>query len=391
MDKPKILIFSLAYYPSFVSGAEAAVKEITDRNTDIDFHLITLLFNTKAPREEKIGNVLVHRVGFSGTYISKILFLPLAALKARSLHKKLQFNGLWSVMTYMLVPVVLSKVIGVSAPHILTLQDGDPYDKVFHRWFVRPLVPLIDWGFRHAKIVQVISNYLGTWPEKRGYTGEVVLIRNGANPKNLKSEFDVEAAKNIANELRKQEGDTFLLIVSRLVHQKGVDTIIKALSLLPENIRFVVVGGGPDEKMLHELAQKEGVGERVHFVGPVNREEVANYRNRIVADIFVHPSRSEGLGNSVLSAMAAELPVIATREGGLAEFIFDKGDNEMRQTAWAVEKNNPVQIAEAVSYILTHPEEVAEVTKRARAMVEKEYNWEVIAKEMREKVFSKVI
>jgi len=61
----KILIFSLAYYPSFVSGAEAAVKEITDRidPSEITFHLLTLRFEPDALATEQIGNVTVHRIG----------------------------------------------------------------------------------------------------------------------------------------------------------------------------------------------------------------------------------------------------------------------------------------------------------------------------------------
>src|SRR3989338_3835975 len=133
----KILIFSLAYYPSFVSGAESAIKDITERISplDIEFHMITLLFDKAAPREEQIGHVRVHRVGFGGAYLSKMFFIPLAAFKARSLHQKLRFDALWAMMTYMLFPTVLAKWLGVRAPHILSLQDGDPYEKVFKRWF----------------------------------------------------------------------------------------------------------------------------------------------------------------------------------------------------------------------------------------------------------------
>src|SRR3989344_7903810 len=184
----RILIFSLAYYPNFVSGAEAAIKEITDRidPKDIEFHMITLLFDKTQNRKEVIGNVNVHRVGFGGAYFSKILFIPLAALMARRLDKKYHFNGLWAMMTYMLLPVVFSRIIGVRAPHILSLQDGDPYEKVFKRWFILPLVPILDYGFRTAAIVQVISAYLGTWPAKRGYRGLIEVIYDGANPRDLK-------------------------------------------------------------------------------------------------------------------------------------------------------------------------------------------------------------
>jgi len=75
----KILIFSLAYYPQ-VGGAEVALKEITDRIPDIEFHLLTLRFNAADVAEEKIGNIFVHRIGRgNSSYASKILFIPRAA------------------------------------------------------------------------------------------------------------------------------------------------------------------------------------------------------------------------------------------------------------------------------------------------------------------------
>ena len=153
----KVLIFSLAYYPRHVSGAEAAIKEITDRINDIEFHLITLRFDAADARAEQVGNARVYRVSTGPLLVSKLLFPVLAALKARSLNRTHRFDSLWAVMTYMLLPVVLAKALGVRAPHILTLQDGDPYEKVFGRLRILPFLPLIDYGFRTARIVQAIS------------------------------------------------------------------------------------------------------------------------------------------------------------------------------------------------------------------------------------------
>jgi len=51
----KILIFSITYYPSYVGGAEVAIKEITDRNKDIEFHMVTLRFDRNLPKKEKIA------------------------------------------------------------------------------------------------------------------------------------------------------------------------------------------------------------------------------------------------------------------------------------------------------------------------------------------------
>ena len=70
----RILIFSLAYYPH-VSGAEIAIKEITDRilPETIEFHLLTMRFNRTDISEEKVGNVMVHRIGGGNSYLSKAL------------------------------------------------------------------------------------------------------------------------------------------------------------------------------------------------------------------------------------------------------------------------------------------------------------------------------
>ena len=383
-----ILIFSLAYYPSHVSGAEAAIKEITERidTEEYEFHLVTHLFDTSAARVEKIANVTVYRVGFGGAYLSKILFVPLAALKARSLHKKIHFTGMWAMMTYMLMPLTIARWLGVRVPYVLTLQDGDPYDKVFGRWFIKPALPLIDKGFKNARIVQVISEYLGTWPKLRGYKGEVVLIRNGANPKNFQQFYSSEELQSVRTKLGKKDGDFYLFIAARLVYQKGIDAVIKALPLLPQHVKFLIAGGGPEEAMLKTLADELGVSGRVIFLGSLERDDVPKYRNTIVSDAFVHPSRSEGLGNSVLSAMAGRLPVIATQVGGLADFIFDKKSSRPA-TAWAVDPDAPEQIAAAVRDIMNDEGKVAQRTQNARTMVEREYHWDRVAKDMKEKVF----
>ncbi|MBX2866346.1 glycosyltransferase family 4 protein [Candidatus Kaiserbacteria bacterium] len=379
----KILIFSLAYYPRFTSGAEAAIREITDRIEDIEFHMITLRFGREDVVYEKVSNVHVHRVGFGSLYVNKVLFPLLAALKGISLHKKHKFDALWAMMTYMLLPVALMRVFGTRVPHVLTLQDGDPYDKVFERWFIRPVVPLLNLGFRTAKVIQVISTFLGTWPKKREYTGPVELIYNGANPKDLHPEDVTKEIKVLHEKWNKKEGDIWLVNTARLVYQKAFDDVIRALPDLPENVKFLIVGSGEDREMLEDLAKELGVDERVMFTGQIDRSEVTLYRR--ASDIFVMPSRSEGLGNAGLSAMASRLPMIATREGGLAEYVVDG------ETGWVVKKDSPEDIARAIQDVLNNPEKVEKITESARKMVLEKYDWDKVAEQMRERVFAKVL
>ncbi len=387
----KVLIFSLAYFPTHVSGAEVALKEITDRiaSSDIEFSMIAHRFDTAAPAQEQVGNVMVYRVGFCSGYLSKIFFIPLAALKARTLHRAHPFDAAWVMMTYMLLPLIGARAIGVRTPYLLTLQDGDSYEKVFERVRIRPAAPLLDYGFRHAAIIQTISTHLATWPSKRGSQVPVVVVPNGFSPASAK-EYPAEEIEKLKQEIGKKEGDIFLLSVSRLVQQKGIDTIIRALPLLPPNIHLLVVGDGAERDKLEALMRELKVNERVVFVGQVDRTMTAKYRN--VADIFVSPSRSEGQGIAFVSTMVSGLPLIATQEGGIRDFLFDAKRNPDRPTTgWAVDTDSPKQIAEAVQDIIAHPDHARAVVATARAYALEHFDWDVIARTMRDQVFAKVL
>lgn len=396
----RILIFSLDYLPGTISGAEAAIQEITDRidPAEIEFHMVTLYYDSAVPRVGKIGNVLIHRVGLFGKphasleerrkfplHYNKHFFQFAAALKAYFLHRRYRYDGAWAVMAHGTgVPVSLFNVL-TGVPYALTLQEGDPPEHIER--IMRPVWLLFRRAFTHAHVVQPISEFLGAWARRMGYSGRMELIRNGANPESLKPTFAEADVVALKQRLGKKEGDIYLVNTARLVHQKGFDTTIRALPLLPANIKLLVVGGGPDEESLKNLVHELALEERVVFTGQVDRSIVTQYR--MAADIFVGPSRSEGLGNAFLSAMACRMPVVATQVGGIADFLFDaKRNPEKGTTGWAVDPDSPEQIAAAVEEILANPEGVREVTDRARKMVEEEYDWDFIAKKMQEQVFS---
>jgi glycosyltransferase involved in cell wall biosynthesis len=397
--KKRILIFSLSYYPSFVSGAEAAVKEITDRISpdDIEFHLVTLRHDRALLREEQVGHVTVHRIGLSGqspTFedlgrwplkLNKPLFQFAAAWTASRLHHKYRFDAIWALMAHSSgVPAALFKLFHPRVPYLLTLQEGDPIPHI--EKVMRPLWPLFTRAFTLADIVQAISSHLADWARARGFKGPLKIIHNGANPRDVHGNVSPEEIERAKRAIEKKPSDIILINTARLVHQKGHDTTIRALPLLPENVRLVLVGDGPDEAELKALAEELDVSRRVTFTGRVDRSQVTAYRK--AADIFVGPSRSEGLGNAFLSAMASRLPVVATQEGGIAEFLFDAKRNPNREsTGWAVDADKPDQIAAAVAHILANPEEVRRTTEHAREMILRSYDWDAVAKEMRQRVF----
>jgi glycosyltransferase involved in cell wall biosynthesis len=380
MPPKRILIFSLAYFPH-VGGAEVALKEITDRIApeDIEFHMLTLRLGDE-PREEKIGNIFVHRVSGGPSYLAKIFFVPRAAFAARMLDRTHRFDALWAMMSYMLFPLVLSSL---DRPYLLTLQEGDPFEHVFRRWFIRPFAFLLSIGFRRATAVQAISNYLLTWAKQLGFRGQGEVIPNGVDTAHFAHDYPEEDIASMRQSLGKKQGDVFLVTTSRLVYKNAIDDVIRALALLPANMHFMIYGVGREEANLRALAQELGVYGRVRFLGQISHAEMPLALK--ACDIFVRPSRSEGMGNSFIEAMAAGLPVIATQEGGIADFLFDaKRNSDKPTTGWAVSAAAPQEIKAAVEEILAHPEQIEKVTQDARTLVRERYEWNLIASHMKE-------
>ena len=369
----KVLIFSLAYYPH-VGGAEVAIKEITDRISDIEFHMVTMRFSSHDPAEEKVGAIHVHRVGLGSSYLAKILFIPRAALVARTLHAKERFGGAWAMMSYMLLPLVLMRLMGASIPYAVTLQEGDTYEHMFARLRILPFMPFLRSGFAHATAVSALSTFLAQWAKGMGYKGSVEVVPNGADIQKFTPPEGWASGTKIAHQ------GTVLITSSRLVHKNAVDDIIRALPLVPE-VTLKVAGVGQDEQMLKALAQELGVSERIEWLGYVGHNTLPALL--WAADIYIRPSRSEGFGASFPEAMAAGLPVITTQEGGLKDYITS-------DVAWPVKKDSPKEIAMQIKAILSNLEATKEVTERARTMVAGKYDWSLIARDMREKVFSRL-
>jgi glycosyltransferase involved in cell wall biosynthesis len=380
-------------YSPFWGGAELAIKEITDRisSDEIEFDMITLRADAQLPRVERVGNITVYRVGparkgityeslvHSPWYLIKTLYPLLASWKAHSLHRHKPYDTMWCLMTYMGFPAVLARMFGMRVPFVLTLQDGDTFSHITKRLRIKVVSPLLKKVFRDATRVQVISNYLGTFAKQMGYKGEPFLIPNGASVSEfLKSDIPSE---QIRAEWGFSSEDIVLVSTSRLVHKNALDIVIQALPLIPKKVHFINLGLGPDRQKLEKLAEDLGVAHRVHLLDHPGLKKLPSYLR--ASDIFIRPSRSEGFGTSFIEAMAAEIPVIATQVGGIADFLFDAHRNpDVATTGFAVDVDSPEDIARTVQHILDSPDEVQTVVRNARKMVVEKYDWDVIARDI---------
>lgn len=396
-DIKKILIFSTAYYPKFVGGAEVAVKEITDRMTPLpgergyEFHLVTLRLDKNLPKEEKIGNIFVYRVGFAGEmkesadslrfplHYNKYLFPFISAYKAIRLSKRHSFSLVWAIMAnYAGFGALFFKLLKPKIPFLLTLQEGDPINYIKRR--VLPVYPLFKMIFKRADGIQAISNYLADFGKSMGFRGKSWVVPNGVDIKKFDIDLSLEEKERIRKELNLDTEDIALVTTSRLAVKNGVGDVIKALPKLPENIKFVIFGEGYLEKELKELARNLDVSKRVNFKGYVSHLEMPKYLK--ACDIFIRPSLSEGMGNSFIEAMAVRLPVVATPVGGIVDFLRED------ETGYFCQPENPISVAAAVRRVI-NDEQRNSIIERAHKMVSERYNWNLISKQMAE-IFSKI-
>lgn len=148
---------------------------------------------------------------------------------------------------------------------------------------------------------------------------------------------------------RNDRRNTRILFVGNVSIAKGVGTLIRSFAEFANvaDATLTLVGEGPDTSSLSLLADRLGVSGRIRFLGRIPHEGVPDAMHQ--ADLFVFPSFSEATPRAIMEAMAMELPVIATRVGGIPE-IVDEG-----RTGLLVPPARPKALAQAIVWALGNP------------------------------------
>jgi glycosyltransferase involved in cell wall biosynthesis len=159
----------------------------------------------------------------------------------------------------------------------------------------------------------------------------------------------------------------FFLFVGRLDDPvKRVSALIRIFAALAReqpDIDLLIAGKGPDEEKLRRLGEEQAPG-RVRFLGWVSRDE-AKARLYNVADSLILNSRSEGFPTVVGEAMACGTPVLSSRVGGVAELVVEG------QTGWMFPAGDEEALRAKMSYVSTHPQDVAAMRPHVRGLAER--------------------
>jgi len=168
-------------------------------------------------------------------------------------------------------------------------------------------------------------------------------------------------------------GPPVLLSVARLVPDKDHDTLLAAFAHLrashPE-AELWLVGNGPRRPGLEQKVRDLGLAPQVKFLAPAR--DIRHLYQR--ADIFVLSSVAEALPNVILEAMAAGLPVVATRVGGLPEAVTPE------VTGLLVEPRNATGMAQALARLLAEPETRKSMGRRGRERAVAEFSFAVMVR-----------
>jgi glycogen synthase len=175
------------------------------------------------------------------------------------------------------------------------------------------------------------------------------------------------------------EGRTVLGFIGSYYAYEGLDALLEAGAMLRAsvpNLAILLVGGGPEEARLRQLAAERGLGETVVFVGRVKLQEVSSYYRAI--DICVFPRRRMRLTDLVtplkpLEAMAHLKPVVASSVGGHRELV------RASETGYLFAPDDAAALASCLRTVIADPEGRARIAANGRRFVETERNWDAVA------------
>jgi len=158
------------------------------------------------------------------------------------------------------------------------------------------------------------------------------------------------------------EDDIMLFSAGALVDQKDFPTLFRAMSIVLQEfprMRLLIAGEGRDRAMLESMVVELGYEDIVTFLG--QRADVARLMR--TADLYVSSSHTEGLGTSILEALACELPIVATDAGGVREMVLDG------KTGFLVPKRNSELLGRAIADSLRNPEKRSEMVANGLAHI----------------------
>ena len=360
----RILLISTNYLPK-IGGLEIVVDHLS-RYLVTQGHQVTLVTSRSGARwygVEVHNGIEVHRtyLGVPGSGWKSSLVFPLLApatlIRLQRLVHRVQPDLINLHFVDNATAYALALARWFDLPLVVSLHGADveyfPQKRVVYRW-------LLHKALTDAAAVTACSSTLlrAAGVEHSPGGRSVEAIPNGV---------DVDVFSNAEPY---SSGQSYILAVSRLVHGKGVDVVIRGFAQIPAEfeVELWIAGDGPVRRELEKLARDLGVGSRVRFLGTVPYDTVPSLI--VGCEMLVLGSRQESFGVVLLEAMAAAKPVVATAVGGIPELVTD-GENGL-----LVPSESPEALGEAVARLLQDAHLRRAIGQQGQQLVRARYTWD---------------
>ena len=172
--------------------------------------------------------------------------------------------------------------------------------------------------YRHADKVIALSQKARNFSFLQSLQGRVAVIPNGMELSKYQKTFSAQEKHAFRKSLGIADGTKVIVSVSRLSKEKNIRELVAFFPSLLEkmpDVKFLIVGDGPDKSCLEEQAEKLNLRDNIIFVGRVPAEDVWRYYN--ISDIFVSSSTFEVHSMSYLEALAQGLPLLCRADDAL--------------------------------------------------------------------------
>ena len=327
-----ILIVSHEYPPVGGGGANACMhlaKEYREAGNKVT--IVTVWFSGEKEYEEKLG-VRIYRVKSKRAHLEHCGFSEMLDYlkKALPLVKKLAREEKFDIcQVFFGIPsgplgYYLKKKYHI--PYVIRFGGGDiPGFQDRFAFVYKAIGPTIKILWKNADALVANSQGLKRLAEDFYDKKDILIIPNGADVRAFSENTEKDAEKS-------SDGRSLcrLLFASRLIERKGLQDILPQLndvikSCSDSGVKLVldVVGDGPYREKLETIVKEQRLEGNVVFHGQKSKEQLPAYYSQ--ADIFLFPSRKEGMSNAVLEAMSYGLPIIMTPCQGSDELIDGNG------------------------------------------------------------------
>lgn len=237
-------------------------------------------------------------------------------------------------------------------------------NQVSPRWTMKPWLRAIDLAMGMLGVFKCIT--VNSFEMMRDYSRFPSRYRKRVQ--HVPHGFDhktADVAKPAARASFGLDADAVILgSVARLHPWKQLDAAIRVLPLRPDWL-FAVVGQGPEEARLRQLAAELGVADRVHFLGEIAPDEIGRFLACL--DVFVFPSEAETFGLAAVEAASAGVPVVANDLSILREVLAYKGE----PAALFVDATQPAAFAATISRVIDDPALAETLRRNARGLRER--------------------